>query len=429
MSWAAIGLMMALLVANGFFTAAEFAYITARRTVLQETPGGSARIAVRLNRELTLSLTAAQLGITMTSLGLGAVAEPAVASVLEAVIGLASLPVGVTHGIALVLAFLIVVFLHIVVGDMAPKNIVISRPERSATALAYPFRGFILVFRPLIAALNAMTNGLLRIFGVSPATSLEVGHSADELAMIISTGQEEGVIEDFAHRLLTGAISFGDLDAAEAMTPRPDVVTTNAAATVAEVEELMQSTGHSRIPVIGDDIDDVLGFIHVKELIGVSDDHRDRTVDPSILREVLFVPESAHIRSVLDEMRRTRIHFAMVIDEHGSTAGIITMEDIAEELVGEIRDEYDRRERRPTRTADGRILAPALLRPDQLAEYGIHLPEGEYETLGGLIMDRLGRLPVPGDEVEEEAWLLKVISTDGRRVREVELSPLPRESA
>lgn len=427
MSWAAIGLMMALLAANGFFTAAEFAYITARRTVLEETPGVPARIAVRLNRELTLSLTAAQLGITMTSLGLGAVAEPAVASVLESAIGLAPLPPGVTHGIALVLAFLIVVFLHIVIGDMAPKNIAISHPERSATALAYPFRGYILVFRPLIAALNAVTNGLLRLFGVSPATSLEVGHSADELALIISAGQEEGVIEDFAHRLLTGAISFGDLDAAEAMTPRPDVVTIAAEATIAEVEGLMQRTGYSRIPVVGGDIDDVFGFIHVKDLIGVNEDDRDRAVDPSNLRQVLFVPESAHIRSVLDEMRRTRLHFAVVVDEHGSTSGIITMEDIAEELVGEIRDEYDRRERRPIRTADGRILAPALLRPDQLSDFGIDLPEGEYETVGGLIMDRLGRLPVIGDEVAAEGWTLRVTRTEGRRVREIELVPPPAD--
>lgn len=429
MSWAAIGLMVVLLVANGFFVAAEFAYITARRSVLQEIPGRSARVATRLNRELTLSLTAAQLGITMASLGLGAVAEPAVASLLENALGFAPLPAPATHGIALVLALLIVVFLHMVIGEMAPKNIAISSPERSATALAYPFRGYIVVFRPLIASLNALSNGVLRLFGVSPATSLEVGHSADELALIISAGQEEGVIEDFAHRLLTAAISFGDLDAAEAMIPRPDVVTTDVSATAAEIEALMQRTGHSRIPVTGDDIDDVRGFVHVKDLIGVGDDHRDRPLDPAILREALFVPESAHIRSVLDEMRRTRIHFAMVIDEHGSTAGIITMEDIAEELVGEIRDEYDRRERRPTQTADGRILAPALLRPDQLAGYGVDLPEGEYETIGGLIMDRLGRLPVIGDEVHEEGWKLRVTSTDGRRIREIELTPAPRGDA
>jgi CBS domain containing-hemolysin-like protein len=312
-----------------------------------------------------------------------------------------------------------------VVGEMAPKNIAISSPERTATSLAHAFRVFIIVFRPLIAALNAISNGVLRLFGVDPTDSLDVGHSADDLAVIIATGQEEGVIEDFAHRLLAGAIVFGDLDAAETMIPRPDVMAVEAGATVADIERLMKQTGHSRIPVFRGDLDDILGFVHVKDLMGVSDEDENHTIGSELIREILFVPESAHIRSVLDEMRRTRIHFAIVIDEHGSTAGIITMEDIAEELVGDIRDEHDRRERKPTRTRDGRILAPALVRPDQLSEYGVDLPEGEYETLGGLIMDRLGRLPVTGDIVEEEGWRLRVTSTDGRRVHEVELSPTP----
>lgn len=427
MSWVPIGLLVVLLVANGFFVAAEFAYITARRNVLEKIPSGSARIAVGLNRNLSLSLTAAQLGITMASLGLGAVGEPAVANLLERAFGFLPIPEGVIHAIALAVALLIVVFLHMVVGEMAPKNIAIANPERSATALARLFRGYIIAFRPLIAALNALANWVLRLFGVKPADSLEVGHSADDLAMIIATGQEEGVIEAFTRRLLTGAIVFGDRDAAEAMIPRPDVVAIHADATVADVENVMKATGHSRIPIYRDDLDDVIGFIHVKDLIGIADDDRDRPIDRTLIRPSLFVPESAHIRSVLDEMRQTRIHFAMVIDEHGSTAGIITMEDIAEELVGEIRDEHDRRERRPTRTVDGRVLAPALVRPDQLSQFGIDLPEGEYETLGGLIMDRLGRLPVTGDEIEEEGWKLRVTSTDGRRVREVELTPSPRE--
>ena len=424
-----IGLMILLLVANGFFVASEFAYITARRNVLEQTQTRSARIAVKLNKDLSLSLTAAQLGITMASLGLGAVAEPAVAHLLELVFGFLPLPENVIHIIALVIALLIVVFLHMVIGEMAPKNVAISSPEKSATALAPLFRGFIIVFRPLIATLNAIANGILRLLGVKPADTLDVGHSADDLAVIIATGQEEGVIEDFTHRLLTGAIMFADLDAAEAMIPRPDVLAVEVGTSVAEIETVMLESGHSRIPVYRGDLDEALGFVHVKDLMGVEDDDRAHPLDPALIRDNLFVPESAHIRSVLDEMRRTRIHFAIVVDEHGSTAGIITMEDIAEELVGEIRDEHDRRERRPTRTGDGKIVAPALIRPDQLADFGVDLPEGEYETLGGLIMDRLGRLPVTGDVVEEEGWILRVIRTDGRRVREVELTPVPDETS
>lgn len=424
MSWGPLGLMLVLLLANGFFVAAEFAYITARRNVLEQLDTSSGRIAVRLNRDLSLSMAAAQLGITMASLGLGAVAEPAVAALLEQGLGFLPIPENVLHVVALIIALLIVVFLHMVVGEMAPKNVAIASPERSATVLAHLFRGYVIVFRPLIVLLNAISNGVLRLFGVKPADSLEVGHSADDLAVIIAAGQEEGVIEDFAHRLLTGAIIFGDLDAAETMIPRPDVLAVAVRAPVSDIEQVMRETGHSRVPVYEDDLDNVLGFVHVKDLMGVSDDDREEPIDHGLIREILFVPESAHIRSVLDEMRRTRIHFAIVVDEHGSTAGIITMEDIAEELVGDIRDEHDRRERKALKTRDGRILAPALIRPDQLSEYGVDLPDGEYETLGGFIMARLGRLPANGDVVEAEGWRLRVTSTDGRRVREVELTPL-----
>ncbi len=423
-----MGLMVVLLVANGFFVAAEFAYITARRNVLEQMQTSSGRIAARLSRDLSLTMAAAQLGITMASLGLGAVAEPAVAHLLELGLGFLPIPESALHVVSLIIALLIVVFLHMVIGEMAPKNVAIASPERSATTMAHIFRGYVIVFRPLIVLLNAMANGVLRLFGVKPADSLEMGHSADDLAVIIAAGQEEGVIEDFTHRLLTGAIIFGDLDAAESMVPRPDVVAVGAGVPIPEVEQVMRDTGHSRIPVYSDDLDNVLGFVHVKDLMGVSDDDREEPIDPSLIREILFVPESAHIRSVLEEMRRTRIHFAVVVDEHGSTAGIVTMEDIAEELVGEIRDEHDRRERRVLKTRDGRILAPALIRPDQLSEFGIDLPEGEYETLGGFIMARLGRLPAPGDVVEAEGWQLRVTSTDGRRVREVELTPAPDPS-
>ncbi|HEY7822441.1 MAG TPA: CNNM domain-containing protein, partial [Acidimicrobiia bacterium] len=237
MSWEPILLMIVLLAANGFFVAAEFAYITARRDVLEQTPGSPARMAVGLNRNLSLSLTAAQLGITMASLGLGAVAEPAIARLLEQGLGFLPLPDGAIDAVSFAIALLIVVFLHMVVGEMAPKNIAISSPERTATALAPLFRGFIFVFRPLIAALNGLANWVLKMFGVRPADTLEVGHSADDLAVIIATGQEQGVIEDFTHRLLTGAIVFGDRDAAEVMMPRPDVVAVPEVSTVADVEE------------------------------------------------------------------------------------------------------------------------------------------------------------------------------------------------
>lgn len=427
MNWGALFWMVVLLLANGVFVAAEFAYITARRNVLEQTPGRSAQIAAGLNRHLSLSLAAAQLGITMASLLLGYVAEPAIAGIFERLLGFAPFSERLTHGIALAIALLIVVFLHMVVGEMAPKNIAISNPERSATALALPFRGFILVFRPLIAVLNGLANGVLRLFKVQPSDALEVGHSAEDLAMIIATGRREGVIEDFAHRLLTGAIVFGDLDASEVMVPRPDIVAAPRTAPASEVQEMMRVTGHSRIPIYDSEIDDILGFVHVKDVMAVDPDLRGSPLDPGLLRPALVVPETSRLRPILDGMRKARIHLGIVVDEHGSTAGIITLEDIAEELVGEIADEHDPREKKFSVGADGRIVAAGMVRPGELARFGIDLPSGDYETIGGLVMDRLGRLPRRGDVVEGEGWSLRVLSTDGRRVGEVEVSARPAD--
>lgn len=421
MNWPALLWLVLLLLANGFFVAAEFAYITARRNVLEQVPRRSAQVAVSLNRNLTLSLAAAQLGITMASLLLGAVAEPAVASIFELGLGFLPLSENVIHGISLVIALLIVVFLHMVVGEMAPKNITISAPERTAVVLALPFRAFILVFKPLIAFLNASANGVLRLFGVPATDALEVGHSAEDLAVIIGTGRSEGVIEDFAHRLLTGAIIFGDLDASEVMVPRPDIKAAPVETPVSEIQELMRVTGHSRIPIYAGDLDDIVGLIHVKDLMA-EDVDRDGPLAPSRIRDPLVVPETAALRSVLDEMRQARTHLAVVVDEHGSTAGIITMEDIAEELVGEISDEHDRRRQLVSVDGNGNIVAAGTVRPDELARFGVKLPTGDYETIGGLVMERLGRLPRRGDVILDPAWRLTVRSTDGRRVGEVEIT-------
>jgi CBS domain containing-hemolysin-like protein len=425
-NWPALLWLVVLLIANGFFVAAEFAYITARRNVLEQTAGPAAQIAVKLSRELSLSLAGAQLGITMASLVIGAVAEPAIAGFLEAGLGVTALPENVIHGIALAIALMIVVFLHMVIGEMAPKNIAISRPERSALVLAVPFRAFMVIFRPLIWLLNGVANSVLRLFGVRPADALDVGHSAEDLAMVIGAGQEEGVIGDFAHNLLTGAIDFTERDVSVAMTPRPDVVAANVDEPASEILEVMKRTGHSRIPVHTGDLDEIRGFVHIKDLIAIDSASLGRSVDPDLIREALAVPEMARIQSVLTEMRRSRSHIGIVVDEHGSTAGIITMEDIAEELVGEITDEHDSEAQTVQVNPDGSIMTTGTLRIEELAELGVDLPEGEYGTVGGYMMDRLGRVPRRGDLVETDLWKLQVRSTQGRRVGDVAITPLDR---
>jgi CBS domain containing-hemolysin-like protein len=422
MSVAGVVWMVVLLFANGFFVASEFAYITARRNVLEQRATRASRTSVGLMKELSLSLAAAQLGITICSLLLGYVAEPAVASIIERAVGsLIDIPERALHTIALAIALTIVVFLHMVIGEMAPKNVAIAAPERAAVAMALPFRAFIVVFKPLIVVLNGIANGVLRLLGVKPADTLETTHSAEDLAVVIATGRQEGIIEDFTHRLLAGAIMFNDRDAYEVMVPRPDVEALDRTATVRDLEEVIHRSGHSRIPIHTGDLDDVLGFVHVKDLLDIDDRDRERTIPDSMIRPMMVVPESAHMNDVLTEMRRTRNHIAIVVDEHGGSAGIITMEDIAEELVGDIRDEHDPRTVPNSRLADGRLVISGSTRRDDTPSLGLTLPEGPYETVGGFVMDRIGRIPTIGDVVDEGSHRIRVRAMDGHRVAEVEL--------
>ncbi|MEX0698765.1 MAG: hemolysin family protein [Acidimicrobiia bacterium] len=423
MNLSALFWMVILLVANGFFVAAEFAFTAARRAVVEELPGRSARAAARAMKHLSLTLAGAQIGITIATLLLGFVAEPSVASLLEVLLGWLPIPDNLLHTIALVVALLIVVFLHMVIGEMAPKNIAIAAPERLALVLALPFQLFMTVFRPLVFVLNGIANLVLRLFGVEPRDELETTQTADDLAQVIAAGRQEGVIEEFAHKLLSGAIVFSERDASEVMVPRPDIVALPVTATPAEIERVVTEEGFSRIPVFGEDVDDIVGFVHAKDLLSVPDDAYNEPIPPEIIRPLLIVPESAPVRPLLADMQRNGRHLALIIDEHGGTAGLLTLEDIAEELVGEIRDEYDENESQVRQIGDARwYYVPGSARPDQLKTIvGIDLPEGEYETIGGFLMDRLGRVPRRGDRIQFGDWIIRVRRMDGRRIEEVEL--------
>ena len=423
MNLSALFWMVILLVANGFFVAAEFAFTAARRAVVEELPGRSARAATRAMKHLSLTLAGAQIGITIATLLLGFVAEPSVASLLEVLLGWLPISDNLLHTIALVVALLIVVFLHMVIGEMAPKNIAIAAPERLALVLALPFQLFMTVFRPLVFVLNGIANLVLRLFGVEPRDELETTQTADDLAQVIAAGRQEGVIEEFAHRLLSGAIVFSERDASEVMVPRPDIVALPVTATPAEIERVVTEEGFSRIPVFGEDVDDIVGFVHAKDLLSIPDDAYNEPIPPEIIRPLLVVPESAPVRPLLADMQRNGRHLALIIDEHGGTAGLLTLEDIAEELVGEIRDEYDENESEVRQIGDARwYYVPGSARPDQLKTIvGIDLPEGEYETIGGFLMDRLGRVPRRGDRIQFGDWIIRVRRMDGRRIEEVEL--------
>jgi CBS domain containing-hemolysin-like protein len=424
MSYWPLVLSVLLLVGNGFFVGAEFALTAARRTKLvqlEETGNRRARYAMKSIRELSLMLAGAQLGITMMSLGLGYLAEPAIATLIErALVGLVDLPDTILHSISFVVALSIVVFLHMVVGEMAPKNIAIAEPERSALAIAMPFRAFVNVVRPFIYLMNATANAVLRLLRVEPVAELNPSHSAQEIGAVIAESAREGMLEAFEHKLLTGAIAFGDLDAAAVMVPRTELVAIPSSATPEETERLVLESGHSRFPVYGENLDQILGFFHSKDLLKIPLERRRKPLPARHLRQMLIVPESRKLHPLLLDMRRQHLHFALVIDEHGGVAGLVTIEDLIEELVGEIRDEHDDVESEVERLGEGRFLAPGSLRVHEAADaIGLELPEGDYETIAGFLMDRLQRIPLPRDEVVHDGWRIRVQSMHRRRVEQV----------
>jgi CBS domain containing-hemolysin-like protein len=417
-----------LLLLNGFFVACEFAFIAVPRTRVDHLVEQGNRRAIyvqRSVRQLSLMLAGAQLGITIASLGLGAVAEPAVAHLLE--VGLSSIaeiPESVLHPLAFVIALSLVVFLHMVIGEMAPKNLTIARPEQAALWLAPPMRAFVWIFRPFIWLLNAIANGFLRMVKVEPTDELETAFTAQEIRVMVRESEREGLLKRFEQQLLSGALDLGGRDAASVMVPRTEMTAVENGATAAEIEQIVVETGHSRIPVYVEDLDHVIGFFHIKDLLRIEDGNRDRPLPRRLIRQMLVVPETRKLQPLLFDMRRERRQLALVIDEHGGTAGVVSLEDLLEELVGEIRDEHDLTEADVERLDGGRFVVPGSYRIGDLQNrLGVEIPEGEYETVAGFIMERLGRIPKRLDTVEQDGWRLRVQSMYKRRVMRVLIEP------
>jgi CBS domain containing-hemolysin-like protein len=336
---------VALLLANGLFVAVEFALVASRREKLEILAAEgrlSAQVGLASMHELSLQLAGSQLGITMASLGLGYVGEPSVGRLLESALGPLGLPEGLLHALAFAIALTVVVFLHLVIGEMVPKNIAIAQPERTLVLLALPNRAYVTVFGPIIRALNAMANAGVRLFGVEPKGELVSAHTAEEFATMLAASREEGLLEEFEHDLLAGALDFGDRPVSTVMVPRERIVTVSMRHTIADVERIVNEQGHSRLPVLGRDLDDVLGFLHVKDLLQVPPDAQHRPVPLRRLRRMLVVEADWSLGDVLLRMQRVQLHLAVVVDGSRRTVGMVSLEDVLEALVGDIRDESDR---------------------------------------------------------------------------------------
>jgi CBS domain containing-hemolysin-like protein len=341
-----LALAVLLLAANGFFVAVEFALLASRRMKLErlaEEGSASARLAVRAMRDLNLQLAGAQLGITMASLLLGYVAEPTLAGLIEdATEAVVDLPAGVLHTMGFVVALTLVSFLHMVIGEMVPKNVAIAEPERTLLVLALPNRVYVTLFGPVLRFLNALSNSGVRLLGVEPRDELATAASADELAAMLGASRDEGLIEDVAHQLLTGALDLGDRSVSTVLVPRDEIVWLPRTATPAEAEQLVLSSGHTRLLVAGEGVDDLLGFVHAKDLLTVRGPARHRPLPLGRVRRMLVLGSRTSLDDALLAMQQARVHVAVVADAAGRTLGIVTLEDVIEALVGDIRDESDR---------------------------------------------------------------------------------------
>lgn len=335
---------LGLLVLNGLFVALEFALIASRRTKLEplaEEGGLRARLALRASHELNLELAAAQLGVTVASLGLGYVAEPTVSHLLvSAIAPIGSLPSGAVHGVAFVLALTIVSLLHMVIGEMVPKNLVLADPERSLLWLAIPNRAYTWLFRPVVRSLNAAANAGVRLFGVEPRDEIDTVHNASELGHLVAASRSEGLLGEFEHDLLAGALGMAHRPVTEVMVPWDRVATMPRSATVSEYETALTSSGFTRLPVI-DPAGNPLGFLHAKDLLSVTGPALDRPVPLGKLRRMLVLDDTQTLEDALLSMQWARVHLGAVRrGEH--YVGLVALEDILEELVGDIRDESDR---------------------------------------------------------------------------------------
>jgi len=417
-NWAGIGVAVVLLALNGFFVAAEFALLASRRSRIEQLAADGdrrARHALAGLRELTLMLAGAQLGITMCSLGLGAVAEPAVAGMIEGVLGEAfNLSDTARHVIAFAIALSVVVFLHMVVAEMAPKSWAIAHPEKSALLLARPFRFFVSLFRPLIRLLNGLANITVRAVGVEPQDARAMAHSPGDLLLLIKESAGHGGIAAEEHELLARSLELSGLTAADAMTVRRDIVAVGAEVTADMVAAEAHRTGRTRVVVHEGDLDHVRGFVHAKDVLRLENGSWSSTQAGALARPIMVTPEHHGLEDLLLDMRTRRQHISLVVDEHGLVLGLVTLEDVIEQLIGDFDDESDHRLGDTEALPDGGWRIPGTMRADLFEELtGTPLPAGDWQTVAGYVIDALDEIPAEGECVLTELGEFEVIEMDG----------------
>lgn len=423
--WLALGVV--LTVGTGMFVASEFSLINLERTDLEARRNRGERglsNTIRALQKTSTHLSGAQLGITITTMLTGFIAEPALTKLLRPVLSGWGIDGAAAETTALVATMIIATLFSTLVGELIPKKLALTLPLEVNRFVILFQMAFTWLFGWFIAGLNAVGNGVVRAFGVEPKEELSNSRTADELASLVRRSASLGALDQQTATLITKTLNLNQLVAADIMTPRPRIHVIEQDSSVAQVIELCNQTGHSRFPVTDGSTDDVVGLVHVKQAASVPREKRAEVSVAAIMVEAERVPETMPLESLMGLLRSKGLQLAIVVDEYGGTAGLATLEDLVEELVGELSDEHDRTHLGVRRGGGGSVLFPGLMRPDELKELAISIPDdGSYETVGGYLMSALGKIPVVGDTVDIDGGSLKVERMDGRRVDRVRFIP------
>ncbi len=422
-----LGVGLLLTIGTGLFVASEFALVNLDRSDLEVRQSRGERglgTVISALKQTSTHLSSAQLGITLTTLLAGYTLEPAFSSWLSVPLTALGLSAPVVRVIASILAITVATLLSMIIGELVPKNLALALP-RAVAKVVVPFQvGFTAVFRPAVALLNSTANAILRLIGIEPKEELSGARTAEELTSLVRRSAREGSLDRDTATLLARTLAFADHTAQDVMTPRPRVASVERTDTAQDVIELARRTGFSRFPVIDDGIDDVVGIVHIKQAVAVPREKRADVPVSALQSDALRVPETMKLDSLLAELRGRGYQMAVVVDEYGGTAGVTTLEDLVEELVGEVSDEHDRTKADVVRSRDW-FTFPGILRPDELLERtDVVVPEeGPYETVAGWLMSELGRLPKVGDTVEIDRGVFRIERLEGRRIDRVRYTP------
>jgi len=413
--------------------AAEFSLVKVRKTRLAElAENGSprAKVALDVATQLDAYLSACQLGITLSSLGLGWIGEPAIAALLEPLFARVGgwNPI-YTHTIAITIAFSIISLLHIVLGELVPKSIAIQRAESTALSTAGFLKAFYWICYPIIRSLNGLANLVLRIWGIEPANEADLSHSEEELRMLVDASQKHGYLDKMEGKLLDNVFEFSDRNASEVMVPRQDMVCIFIQDTFEEIIDLVKEYGHTRYVLCDDDKDHVLGLVHMRDIIRLQEQEGPKDVN-QIKRDILAVPEGMPISHLVQRMRSQRTHMAIIVDEFGGSAGLVTLEDMLEELVGEIYDEFELEQPDIQKVAEHEYILNGRVLMEEVSEMlGIQLEEDTVSTIGGYVFSRIGRKPVKGDTIYSEGFNFEVMEVKGYRITKVKAMKKSLESS